>query len=147
MTDFEMQLKWSCDHTWLPFLKSFCPSENYWLLKRGSEFRLCNGSYPSESTMRPTDDCTSSFIFSRQPSDADGFRLEHKMLAYDFDSDEYVDLFDKNRFDDDYWLDQAIFTAENGLLDQKFAIKNCLLTESQSLRASHSTIDNSTSTT
>ena len=98
MTDFEMQLKWSCDHTWLPFLKSFCPSENYWLLKRGSEFRLCNGSYPSESTMRPTDDCTSSFIFSRQPSDADGFRLEHKMLAYDFDSDEYVDLFDKNRY-------------------------------------------------
>ena len=85
--------------------------------------------------MRPTEDCTSSFIFSRQTADADGFRLEHKMLSYDFESGTYIDLFDKNRFNDEYWLEQAMFTSENGLLEQKFAIKNYRLTESSSTQA------------
>ena len=58
MPDFELQVKWSCDSSWIPFLKNFCPSENYWILKRGTEWRLCNGSYPVESTMRPTHDCS-----------------------------------------------------------------------------------------
>ena len=45
--------------------------------------------------MRPTPDCTQSFIFSRQPANTDGFRIENVLLAYDFASGTYVDVFDK----------------------------------------------------
>lgn len=133
MTDFEMQIKWSCDSSWIPFLKNFCPSENFWVLKRGTEWRLCNGSYPTDNTMRPASDCTQSLIFSRQPSEKDTCRLEHKLLAYDFNKDLYVDLFDKNRYSDDYWLEEAADMAENGLIKKKFSITDCLLSESASL--------------
>lgn len=104
MTDFEMELKWSCDSSWVPFLKSFCPSENLWLFKRGTEWRICNGSYPVDQTMRPSHDCTQSFIFSRQPSDKDSCRLEHTLLSFDFDNGVYFDVFDKNRRSEDHWV-------------------------------------------
>ena len=104
MPDFELQIKWSCDSSWIPFLKNFCPSENYWILKRGTEWRLCNGSYPAESTMRPTHDCSQSLIFSHQPSQKDEDKLEHTLLSFDFESGLYADLYDKNLYSDEYWL-------------------------------------------
>ena len=83
--------------------------------------------------MKPTQDCTSSFIFSRQPVSMDGFRLEHILLSYDFERGHYVDVFDKNRYSEEHWVAKAMQTAENGLLHEKFAIKNCHLSASSSL--------------
>ena len=42
-------------------------------------------------------------------------------------------MFDKERYTDDYWTEKAFELAENGLLEEKFAIKNCHLTESGTL--------------
>ena len=55
---------------------------------------------------------------------------EHKLLVFDFESGTYTDLFDKNRFSDEYWLDQALSKAENGLVTQKYSISDCRLIES-----------------
>lgn len=55
------------------------------------------------------------------------------LLAYDFQSGTYVDVFDKERYTEEYWTEKALLMAENGLIEEKFAIKNCHLTESGTL--------------
>ena len=56
--------------------------------------------------------------------------MEHTLLAYDAASAAYFDVFDKNRYDDDHWERLAFKMAENGTISQKFAITDCLVTES-----------------
>jgi len=68
--------------------------------------------------MQPSRDCTHSLVFSRQPSKKDSCLPDYKLLSYDFLKGQYVDLFDKNRFTDEYWLQQAIEMADNGLISQ-----------------------------
>jgi len=80
--------------------------------------------------MRPTNDCTHSLIFSRQPSKKDIGRLDYTLLSFDFTSGLYVDLFDKYQYTDEYWLQQAIQMSDDGLISQKFVITDCLVTES-----------------
>jgi hypothetical protein len=83
--------------------------------------------------MQPSHDCTHSLVFSRQQSKKDSCRLDYKLLSYDFSRNLYVDLFDKNRYTDEYWLQQAILMADNGLISQKFVVKDCMVTESPPL--------------
>ena len=122
MPDFEMQLKWKCDSSWIPFLKQFCPSNNYWLLKRGEEWRLSNGNYPQVGNENIASNCSHSLIFT-------AINGTNRLLSYDFNNGHYVDVFSKKNIDESYWIEKASHQAQTGILSQQFCIQDCKLVQ------------------
>ena len=57
------------------------------------------------------------------------------MLVFDFESGVYFDFFDKSHYGEDHWRVCAQEVADNGLVNERLAIKDCRLIQSSSLLA------------
>ena len=53
----------------------------------------------------------------------------NRLLSYDFNNDNYMDVFSKKNIDDSYWMEMASHQAQTGILSQQFSIKDCKLVD------------------